>query len=166
MAISVTGVIEPTLQAVEIRRSSGRPTHDLPAYDLYLRALALTFSWERDAIIRALDLLERAIERDPGYGAALVHAARCHQDLHVNNCTDHPEESRRRGIVLARRALQAAGDDPNVLSSAGYTLGYLRGNRCRDGLTRPRSEAQSELCWLLAAERLAQAVGRKVRSRD
>jgi len=125
VAISVAGVIEPTLQAAEIRRSSDRPTHDLPAYDLYLRALALTFSWERDAIVRALDLLERAIERDPGYGAALVHAARCHQDLHVNNWTDRPEESRRRGIDLARRALQVAGDDPNVLSSAGYTLGYF-----------------------------------------
>jgi adenylate cyclase len=125
VAISVAGVIEPTLRAAEIRRSSDRPTHDLTAYDLYLRALALTSSWERDAIIRALDLLERAIERDPGYGAALAQAARCHQDLHVNNWTDNPEESRRRGIDLARRALQVAGEDPNVLSSAGYTLGYL-----------------------------------------
>jgi len=125
VAISVAGVIEPTLRAAEIRRSSGRPTHDLTAYDLYLRALALTSSWERDSIIQALDLLERAIERDPGYGGALAQAARCHQDLHVNNWTDDPEESRRRGTNLARRALQVAGDDPNVLSSTGYTLGYF-----------------------------------------
>ena len=92
---------------------------------MYLRALALTSSWERDPIIQALDLLERAIERDPGYGGALAQAARCHQDLHVNNWTDDPEESRRRGTNLARRALQVAGDDPNVLSSTGYTLGYF-----------------------------------------
>ncbi len=39
VAVSVAGVIEPTLQAAEIRRSAERPTNDLTAYDLYLRAL-------------------------------------------------------------------------------------------------------------------------------
>src|SRR6202043_1341501 len=39
VAVSVAGVIEPTLQAAEIRRSAERPTSDLTAYDLYLRAL-------------------------------------------------------------------------------------------------------------------------------
>src|SRR6201987_5023744 len=78
VAISVAGVIEPTLQAAEIRRSAEQPTSDVTAYDLYLRALALAFSWEKDAIIRALDLLEQAIERDPRYGSALVEAASRH----------------------------------------------------------------------------------------
>src|SRR3984893_12889709 len=40
VAASVAGVIEPALQAAEIRRSTERPTSDLTAYDLYLRALA------------------------------------------------------------------------------------------------------------------------------
>jgi len=43
VASSVAGVIEPTLQAAEIRRSAARPTTDLSAYDLYLRALATFF---------------------------------------------------------------------------------------------------------------------------
>jgi TolB-like protein/class 3 adenylate cyclase len=41
VAVSVAGVIEPTLQVAEIRRSSDRPTSDLTAYDLYLRALSM-----------------------------------------------------------------------------------------------------------------------------
>src|ERR1700726_3244392 len=41
VAISVAGVIEPALQAAETARSTGRPTADLSAYDLYLRAMAL-----------------------------------------------------------------------------------------------------------------------------
>jgi adenylate cyclase len=43
VAISVAGVIEPALQAAETARSAGRPTNDLTAYDLYLRALAAFF---------------------------------------------------------------------------------------------------------------------------
>src|SRR5712671_6026387 len=43
VAISVAGVIEPTLRAAEIRRSSERPMPDLTAYDFYLRALAVFF---------------------------------------------------------------------------------------------------------------------------
>jgi adenylate cyclase len=125
VASSVAGVIEPTLQAAEIHRSSERPTNDLSAYDLYLRALALAFSWEKDGIIRSLDFLEQAIERDPHYGSALVQAAARHQDLHVSGWTDDPGASRRKGIDLSRRALQVAGDDPAVLSRAGYTLAYF-----------------------------------------
>jgi hypothetical protein len=41
VAISVAGVIEPALQAAETARSASRPTHDLTAYDLYLRALPI-----------------------------------------------------------------------------------------------------------------------------
>jgi TolB-like protein len=40
VALSIAGVIEPTLQAAEIRHSAERPTKDLTAYDLYLRARA------------------------------------------------------------------------------------------------------------------------------
>jgi len=125
VAISVAGVIEPTLQAAEIRRSAEQPTNDVTAYDLYLRALALGFTWQRDGIIRSLDLLEQAIERDPDYGSALVDAAFRHFEMHVNGWSENPEVDRRKGIELARRALQVGGDDPNVLSKVAYVLGYF-----------------------------------------
>src|SRR5215831_16461428 len=48
VAASVAGVIEPTLQAAEMRRSFDRTTADLTAYDLYLRALAPIRSGERE----------------------------------------------------------------------------------------------------------------------
>src|SRR5947207_2643749 len=44
VAISVAGVIEPTLQGAEVQRASRRPTTDLAAYDLYLRGSALVWS--------------------------------------------------------------------------------------------------------------------------
>jgi tetratricopeptide (TPR) repeat protein len=125
VAISVAGVIEPTLQAMEIRRSAERPTNDLTAYDLCLRALSCVFTWERIGVLQALELLRQAIGRDPQYGRALALAARCHHDLHVNGWTEFPESSRRDGVDFARRALGTAGDDPEVLATAAYTLGYF-----------------------------------------
>ena len=44
VASSVAGVIEPALQAAETARSAGRPTADLTAYDVYLRAYAMRSS--------------------------------------------------------------------------------------------------------------------------
>jgi TolB-like protein len=41
VAASVAGVIEPALQAAEAARSTGRPTADLTAYDLYFRAYTM-----------------------------------------------------------------------------------------------------------------------------
>src|SRR6201998_3799441 len=47
VAVSVAGVIEPTLQAAEIRRAVSRPTDDLTAYDLYLRAYPMVLASAR-----------------------------------------------------------------------------------------------------------------------
>ena len=128
VAISVCGVIEPALQAAEIRRSENRPTNDLAAYDLYLRSLALTFAWERSSVIRAIDLLEQAIQRDPQYGPALALEAMCYQNLHINGWSKAEEADCRLSVDLARRALRVAGDDPIVLSTVAHALGYFEEN--------------------------------------
>src|SRR6516225_8022427 len=57
VAIRVAGVIEPTLRAAEIRRSLDRRRSDPTAYDLYLRALGASRSWEKKDYLEAIDLL-------------------------------------------------------------------------------------------------------------
>jgi adenylate cyclase len=125
VASSVAGVIEPALQAAEIRLSTIRPTHDLRAYDLYLQALPDWGSLEKGRTLRALDLLGKAIERDPQYGPALALAARCRCSLAANDWADDTETNRSDGIRLARRALRCAPDDPEVLALAGFVLGLF-----------------------------------------
>jgi TolB-like protein/class 3 adenylate cyclase len=124
VASSVAGVIEPALQAAETARSAARPTNDLTAYDLYLRAYAILWSSARQ-IPEALRLAEQAIERDPGYGPALAWAAYCYVALLHGNQSGNREVDRRKGINLARRALRVAGDDPGVLANAAYALAYF-----------------------------------------
>ena len=125
VASSVAGVIEPALQAAEIRRSSERPTSDLTAYDLYLRALPVGMSGEKNGYIEALDLLGRSIERDPHYGPSLALAAVCHTAMWVSGWTHDPDASRREGVERARQALRYGGDDACTLARAAYALGHI-----------------------------------------
>jgi TolB-like protein len=59
IAISVAGVIEPALQAAEMRRSAARSTTDLGAYDLYLRALAAVFPITKERFSKPWDCSSR-----------------------------------------------------------------------------------------------------------
>jgi adenylate cyclase len=124
VAISVAGVIEPALQAAETTRSTRRLTVDLTAYDLYLRAYAMILSSAR-LVPKALNLLEQAISRDPCYGPALAEAAFCCVRLVLDGFSKDPEVDRMNGIAFARRALEAAADDPLVLAASAYALAYL-----------------------------------------
>jgi TolB-like protein/class 3 adenylate cyclase len=127
VAVSVAGIIEPTLQAAEMRRSFDRPTPDLTAYDLYLRALAPIRSGEleKERYVQGLETLRRAIERDASYGPALALAGHCHLSLDAAGWTNDAAGNRREGVQLARRALRAAGDDPGVLGNVAYVLAYF-----------------------------------------
>jgi hypothetical protein len=98
VASSVAGVIEPALQAAETARSTSRPTNDLTAYDLYLRAYAMILSSRQFA--EALRLMEQAIACDPCFGPALAWAAVCCSVLLREDRTDDRAGDRLKGPTL------------------------------------------------------------------
>jgi TolB-like protein/Tfp pilus assembly protein PilF len=122
IALSVAGIIEPALQAAEIRRSAARPTTDLSAYDLSLRALAVFFPETKERVFEALGLFEKAIAIDPHYGPALSWAAICHMRLVIHGWVEEPETNRRKGTDLARQALDVRDNDSRVLVNAAFVL--------------------------------------------
>ena len=128
VAISVAGVIEPTLQAAETARDrrAGRPPISPPT-TLYLRAYAMFFSPGK-AIPEALDLMEQAIARDPNYGPALAWAAMCCSRMIVDGSSGNPAADRRKGADFARRALEVAGDDAVALANAAFALAGFGGD--------------------------------------
>jgi adenylate cyclase len=127
VATAVVGVIEPTLQLAEVQRAFRRPTNDLAAYDLYLRAYATMLSPARNTP-EVLLLLDAAIARDPDFGPALAWGAICHIWIDavdaIGGCAD-PEDNRRKGLERGRRALLVARDDPAILANAAFALAYL-----------------------------------------
>jgi TolB-like protein/class 3 adenylate cyclase len=128
VAISVAGVIEPALQVAETARSAHRPTTDLAAYDLYLRALGVFFPVTRERAFDALGLLEQAIVIDSHYGPALAWAATCHMLCVQNGWAEEPEITRRTAINRARQALEVGDNDPSVLANAAFVLARLGEN--------------------------------------
>jgi adenylate cyclase len=124
VASSVAGVIEPALQAAETARLAHRPTSDLTAYDLYLRAHTMVLSSTGQSA-EALRLMEQAIERDLRYGPALAWAAYCCYRLLADGRREDPAADRRKGADFARRALQVAGDDPGVLVNSALALAWF-----------------------------------------
>ncbi len=125
IATRIAGVVEPMIEALEMRRSAGGTTSDLTSYDFYRRALPGCYSYSAQPLLQAHDLLERVIECDPGFGPALATAAGCRQFLGATGWADDAQENRRQAVELAHQALQADGDDPAVLAEAARVLAYF-----------------------------------------
>ncbi len=122
VALSVAGVIEPILQVAEMRRSAARPTTDLSAYDLYLRALTAFFPIIKERTLEALGLVEQAIAIYRYYGPAFSWAAFCHARLVTERWAEEPETSRRKASDLARQALQVGENDPSIFATCAVVL--------------------------------------------
>jgi adenylate cyclase len=120
---TVVAAIEPSLQIAEIRRSSFKPTDNLDAYDLYLRALSHHYSHTREGLDEALRLLDRAIELDPDYAFAKAFAAYIH--CVRNSQTWATADDMVRGGRLAHEALLSSRDEPTTIAFAAHALAWL-----------------------------------------
>ncbi len=130
VALSVAGVIEPTVVQAEVRRAAAGPTGNLGAYDLWLRSLGPGRSYERAGVLEAVDLLDQAIAMEPNFAPALAAGARCRYLIDLFGWTQDPDANRRQGLDLLHRALKCSGDDANVISMmAGVTATLGRDSR-------------------------------------
>jgi len=137
VANAVASQIEPTIQQAEIRRASARPTEDLTAYDLYLRALPLLQRYSKETFDEGLELLDRAIARDPDYALALAYAAGFRATRAMLQWSEDAEQDVRTAFALRERALRAAPDDPDVLAQAAMAAIFA-------GVDRDLAEVSAE----------------------
>jgi tetratricopeptide (TPR) repeat protein len=120
VAISVAGVIEPTLRQAEIERARRKRPESLDAYDLYLRGLPCAFAAMPGDADKALSLLGKAIELEPDYAAAHAIIAWCHEQRYLRGGLQ--EETRIAALRHARQAIAIGGDDAAALATAGFVI--------------------------------------------
>jgi adenylate cyclase len=123
VAISVAGVIEPTLRQSEIERAWRKRPDSLDAYDLYLRALPFAFASMPQDADKALGFLERAIEREPDYAAAHAMIAYCHEVRYLR--AGLREETKIAALRHARIAIATGGDDAAALATSAFVIAVI-----------------------------------------
>jgi adenylate cyclase len=121
---SVVVAIEPSIRRAEIERVRSKPTNNLDAYDLCLRAMQnLRPGASGPALDEALGFLRRAIELDPAFSIAKALAAFACTQRVLQGLGDADDV--KSGLRYAEQALANHQDSPTTLSLSGLTLGTL-----------------------------------------
>jgi adenylate cyclase len=120
---SVVGAILPSVQCAEIARAHAKPTANLDAYDLYLRALERHNTHLQTASDEAIELLKRAVHIDPGYSRAKALLSAVY--VWRSTVSWGNREEHETAIALAREAVASAQDDPDTLRFAAHALSHF-----------------------------------------
>jgi len=108
LAESIVAQLEAKLSPQQKAEIEQRPTQDLVAFDLYLRAKQIVDSYliaedVRAAVLSALQSLDQAIKRDPDFVSAYCYIARANDLLYFFDLDPTPDR-----IFLAEAAVKAA----------------------------------------------------------
>ena len=124
LATRIVAAMQPCLRLAEIDRAGRKPEADLSPHDLALRAMPCVLSLDAEGNAHALDLLERAMQRDPRNALATALAAWAYGQRVVYHFATTTKEDRARSAELARKA-RTLGGDATVLAVLGNALTFL-----------------------------------------
>jgi serine/threonine protein kinase/tetratricopeptide (TPR) repeat protein len=115
LAAELRPAIDPSTQAAVAHR----PAQDSEAYRMFLRARELLVGTETE-MLKGIDLLEQAIERQPDYALAYCALAEAHLQM-----VAHGIENQEQALVTAKSALNSALEiDPDI-AEAHSLLGSI-----------------------------------------
>jgi TolB-like protein/class 3 adenylate cyclase len=127
IASSVIGAISPQLERAEIERAQRKPTESLRAYDYYLRALAASYRFTREANLEMIELTRAASAIDPQFALPYALAVFSFTQRKAYGWSTEPAQETSETSRLARHAIELDRDDARVLAMAGFGLCYVVG---------------------------------------
>jgi eukaryotic-like serine/threonine-protein kinase len=143
IAQKIADQLEAKISPREKATITEQPTKDLAAYDLYVRATALsdraayTLNAQEQAKddLQVVDLLNQAVARDPAFLLAYCRLAEAHDDVYLDNVDHTPNR-----LALARAAIDAAfrlkpdSGEAHLALAVHFYHGYWDYDRARDEL--------------------------------
>src|SRR5213592_3461072 len=136
IAEKIADQLEAKISPREKAAIEEQPTKDLAAYDLYVRATALIDNAaDYKDCFQAVDLLNQAVARDPGFLLAYCRLAEAHDVLYFTSVDRTPNR-----LALAKAAIDSAfrlksdSGEAHLALAAHFYLGYLDYDRARDEL--------------------------------
>jgi len=128
VAKTVAGKLTATLSSTEKKRIEAKPTKNLEAYDLYLRAKELIPRESSSLVVaepatfsKGLAFLEEATRMDPNFALGYCLIAKVHDFLYDDQF-DHTPERRALGDAAVDKALQLQPDLPEVHLAVAFHL--------------------------------------------
>jgi TolB-like protein/Flp pilus assembly protein TadD len=143
IARKIADQLQAKLSPTEKSAMNDRPTSDLVAYDLYLRAKELIDdsnfnpSRARDNLFKAVQLLDQATARDPAFLLAYCQLAYAHDLIYLYNF-DHTETRLALAETSVRTAvrLQPDSGETHLAQAIHFYWGYLNYDRARGELAK------------------------------
>ncbi len=143
IAEKIAEQLQAKLSPTEKSAMNERPTSDMVAYDLYLRAKELIYdvvnARERENYFKAVQLLDQAIARDPAFLLAHCQLAYAH-DFIYHQDYDHTETR----LALAETSVRAAvrlqpdSGETDLAAAIHFYWGYRNYDRAREELAKAR----------------------------
>jgi TolB-like protein/Tfp pilus assembly protein PilF len=158
IAEKIADQLQAKLSPTEKSAMNERPTSDMVAYDLYLRAKELIYdsivnpSREREDAFKAVQLLDQAIARDPAFLLAHCLLAYAHDFIYFFNF-DHTETR----LALAETSVRAAvrlqpdSGETHLAQAIHFYRGYLNYDRAREELAKAQRALpnNAQIFWFL-----------------
>src|SRR3984893_66283 len=155
LAEQIVAQLKSKLSPQEKAAIEQKPTDDLAAYDLYLRARELidkaVFSSGND-LFEAIRLLEQAVRRDPSFALAFYQLAHAHDQLYVRAIDHTPERLKlAESAIGSLRRLRPDSDETHLALAKNLYWGYLDYDNARKELAAAqRALPNDSLGFLLA----------------
>ena len=159
----IVAALALNLSADDRQRLLTEHTDNLEAYDLFLRGRELWHLQSKESSRQARELMQRAIELDPGFVPAVAFLSATHILDYMNGWSDSPSRS----LEEAQRGRNTGVDAGRSISTGASCARGVQSDvptaRCGDPGDRNGDLAQSKLCRSAQRARLDSALRREVR---